>query len=165
VKNTIQYNAIQFSVFHTHFGFKPSLGPSVYGVQSPLTTVFSIFIFSNPLPFHCCSNDDGPIMGSVLHFSNCKRGFETVVSKLTALMGGTNYCQLGVPFTGINELMTTCSGLHAAGFQRMGREQLYSDTDDSGKRVSEPAALASPVSHWMGPHSSDVYSINVCATW
>lgn len=51
--------------------------------------------------------------------------WETVVSKLNALSGG-GYARFGVPFTGMDRLVTTCSGLHAAGFHSMGREQLYS---------------------------------------
>lgn len=50
---------------------------------------------------------------------------ETVVSKLNALMGGS-HARFGIPFTGIDTLITTCDGLRDAGYQCMGREQLYS---------------------------------------
>jgi hypothetical protein len=40
-------------------------------------------------------------------------------------MGGT-HTRLGVPFTPVGDLMSTCDSLHASGYPRMGREQLYS---------------------------------------
>ena len=48
-----------------------------------------------------------------------------MISKLNALLGDAE-CRLGVPFTNVDSLVATCSQLHGAGYQRMGREQLYS---------------------------------------
>ena len=52
-------------------------------------------------------------------------GFESVISKLNALLGGSQ-TRLGVSFTPVVELTGTCDQLHGSGFPRMGREQMYS---------------------------------------
>ena len=51
--------------------------------------------------------------------------WETVISKLNALVGGA-YTRFGIPFTSVDTLQTTCDGLLQAGFAPMGRELLYS---------------------------------------
>ena len=65
-------------------------------------------------------------------------GGESVISKLNALVGGT-HARFGVPFTPVGQLLNSCSGLHAAGYQRMGREQLYSGV--TGEPLDGPSFI------------------------
>jgi DNA-directed RNA polymerase beta subunit len=50
--------------------------------------------------------------------------WESVASKMAALFGVVS--PMGLPFTPMQRLMTSCDGLHRLGFPRFGREQLYS---------------------------------------
>ena len=51
--------------------------------------------------------------------------WETIISKLNALVGGTPM-RFGIPFTSIGDLQGTCEQMQRAGFAPMGREQMYS---------------------------------------
>ena len=68
--------------------------------------------------------------------------WETIISKLNALVGGTPM-RFGIPFTSIGDLQGTCEQMQRAGFARMGREQMYSgitgDQDMIYISVSSPA--------------------------
>lgn len=53
--------------------------------------------------------------------------WESVLGKLNALVGAAGgFGRCGVAFTAVDRLESGCDAMHAAGFPRMGREQLYS---------------------------------------
>ena len=66
------------------------------------------------------------------------QGFESVISKLNALVGGSQ-TRLGVSFTPVVELTGTCDQLHGSGFPRMGREQMYSGV--TGEPMDGPSFI------------------------
>ena len=52
---------------------------------------------------------------------------EQVIAKLAALMGlDSGVGSFGIPFTHMDRLRSVCHKLHDAGYQRMGREALFS---------------------------------------
>lgn len=52
---------------------------------------------------------------------------EQVIAKLTALLGNdSGVGNFGIPFTHVDRLRSVCTKLHDAGYQRMGREAMFS---------------------------------------
>ena len=85
--------------------------------------------------------------------------WETIISKLNALVGGTPM-RFGIPFTSIGDLQGTCEQMQRAGFARMGREQMYSGITGDQDMISL-MYQALQVNHWMVHRSLAVYFISV----
>ena len=90
--------------------------------------------------------------------------WETIISKLNALVGGTPM-RFGIPFTSIGDLQGTCEQMQRAGFARMGREQMYSGITGDQDMIYISVYQALQVNHWMVHRSLAVYFISVCGTW